>query len=142
MARGWSEELRHEVGRLLRDGLSPAEIAPLVGKTRNAICGMVFRDPVLGAAQQERLAKMSHGDRTRHFFRKKEALPVPTPPVSLKPAAYNARALMIRLIELAPSQCRFPVTHDREHLFCGHARWNANIMYCEHHARRCVASRA
>ena len=133
-----------EVERLLRDGLNPKEIAPLVGKPRNAICGMIFRHPLLHAAQQERLSRMSHTDRYRHFFKKKEEIVpivVVTPPITLKPAAYDARALRIRLIELAPNQCRYPVTHDREHLFCGHARWGDTSMYCEHHQRRCVASK-
>ena len=140
MRSSWSEEEVEHCRRLLLQGLTPKDIGPLMGKTRNAVCGMVFRNPVLKQAQQERLSMMSHGDRYRHLWKPKPARQaVEQPAVHLKPAAYDARALKVALIDLRPNQCRYPVSNGTPHVFCGHLRWSDQTMYCEHHQRRCVA---
>ena len=138
----WTDADKLQIEQHLNDNLNLREIAPLIGRTHGMVCGIVWRTPSLKAANARRVARMSHGDRYRHLFTKKAVeISAVTPPLSLKPALYDARALRIPLMELTSRQCRYPVTHDREHLFCGHARWNEATMYCEHHQRRCMAAK-
>ena len=138
----WTDADKFQIETLLNDGMNLKEIASVIGRTHGMVCGIVWRTPFLKAANARRVSRMSHGDRYRHLFPKKAVeINVATPPLSLKPAAYDAKALKMTLMDLRPNQCRYPVSHDREHLFCGHARWNEATMYCEHHARRCVAAR-
>ena len=134
----WTDADKLQIEQLLNDGLNLKEIAPVIGRTHGMVCGIVWRTPWLKAANARRVARMSHGDRYRHLFPKKSE-PVAAPPLSLKPAAYDAKALRVPLIDLATNQCRYPVSASTPHVFCGHARWNDTTMYCEHHQRRCVA---
>ena len=138
----WTDADKIEIERLLNDDLNLKEIAAEIGRTHGMVCGIVWRTPFLKAANARRVARMSHGDRYRHLFTKKVVeIAAVTPPLSLKPAAYDAKAVLVPLMDLEPNQCRYPVAHDKEHLFCGHVRWNEATMYCEHHARRCVAAK-
>jgi hypothetical protein len=56
-----------------------------------------------------------------------------TPVVAVEP-------LMVALVDLAPSHCRFPVGDPREEGFgfCGHPK--VDVAYCGHHARLCYTA--
>jgi hypothetical protein len=55
-----------------------------------------------------------------------------TPVVAVEP-------LMVKLVDLRPKHCRFPVCGEREEtLFCGHAREDG--AYCRHHAAICYVA--
>jgi GcrA cell cycle regulator len=140
---GWDDESADLLAKLWADGLSAGQIAPRLGKSRNAILGKVHR---LGLPPRK---VTERAPRTR----KSSNLPLrPTrvgygarSTVSLRPRSAPALTIVPRIVrDLQPSlrldihdlrecSCRWPSGDPKEGLtYCGH-RKAAGSSYCLAH---------
>lgn len=142
---GYTQDERNAIAAMLRDNRSAAQIGKAMGRTRNAIIGLVGRDPDLkriGLRGNKNKPPVPGGGRRRSAVRRKRpsfgvpgpaavrtapklpAVP-PTPPESLN----------IPLTEIGAHQCRFAVNDaapGETHLFCGAA---SDGSWCVYHRR-------
>jgi hypothetical protein len=77
------------------------------------------------------------------WLRKAEASPTsaaapPPPPLRLDGAGDTG----VDLLDLGPAQCRFALTDEPPHRFCGAPTAHAGEAYCEEHARLCRVGRS
>jgi hypothetical protein len=139
---------KKRVMRYLHMGWPSGRIAEAMGRTRNAIMGLVFREKAVGEAMAAKLAQQAIDPKFgRPRPRRKREKPVviapniqtPTldPPKETLPAVeYDLRSRRLTLMQLGSNQCRFIAGAD--HSFCGYPQAE-NSRYCQHHALRCVA---
>lgn len=104
---GWNREGRKEIARLLRLGLSASEIAAhFDGKSRNAVIGIVNRDPAL------KVIGFSHRWGGGGYRPRGEA----------EISADESRIAGQPMAMLSPRRCRYAVNDaapGETHLFCG-----------------------
>jgi len=141
-AETWTEERIETLRRLCEEGLPFRVIAERLGVTRNA---------ALGKATRERIkkARAETAPRSRKFATesgKRILSPrVSTPPLSaMEKAPVNHKSerldtgepapLMIPLLDLTENMCRWPVTGEPPHKFCGHEK-SFGVSYCSFHQR-------
>lgn len=128
------------------EGLSSGDIAKIMGRTRNAIIGKVGRlhlskrlsriQPRIKLPPRLRYSHKKTGDGAlskRLTTMQLSPNPVPGDTKALKGWAWVPLpdTTPVPLVDLETGMCKWPVTEDRPHLFCGAA---ANGVYCEHHA--------
>lgn len=161
----WTEDRRRIVAKLLRDGKSASEIGTHLGVSRNAVIGIVKRDPILRDIGFERSRGANQRSRSVVHLRREEGIATPAfakrrcqkkllssknPPPSdatTLPACHfpdtEPAPLGLTLNALSPKQCRFGVNSpgpEEEHLFCGlPVRYGSR--YCEHHHCRVFVTR-
>lgn len=117
----WTREQRATIADMLRNKCSAGTIAGYFGKSRNAIIGLVTRDPVL--------AEIGFNCGRGKGSRGGKSIPASQPTTYGLPVNTVGRPLMA----MGHSQCRWPV-NDAEpgelHLFCGQA---SDGSYCPQH---------
>lgn len=130
--------------------------------SRNAIIGFYMRHPSLktshpftgmrvGAALKRTAKELPNGPlrraprttaKRREGFLDRELPPSP-PPKKVEPTErekYDAGALRLTVDELGHRHCRYAVTENAPHLFCGHET-EPGSSWCEHHRRRVFLQR-
>lgn len=148
----WTDEGIAELTRLWRDeGLSLTQLGVRFGRTRNAVCGKLYRLGLMGPAAGRLPVRIPgrkpgqadskprprpiSGAALKSMMRrlKPPALrPPPLPPASAEPPTGFEKSLL----ELGAGDCHWPLTTDLPHLFCGggvHAG-----CYCAHHYRKSI----
>lgn len=147
---GWTDERIDELKRLWATGLSASLIAKRMGGiTRNAILGKAHR---LGLSERATTSRMRSAHRRvspLNTGRIRRVFGNTAPKVALDPlierqmelhlvepmpVADVLETLRVDLLDLKEHMCRFPVTKEGPHLFCGLQK-AAHGSYCEHHAR-------
>jgi hypothetical protein len=136
------------IAALLRDGHTSTSIAAVIpGRSRNAIVGVVLRNPILKAIGFARRASgwqnyNAHRSRPAKAARIQEPKP-PKPPKQAIVKAEPARIVcveieprMVRLVDLMPCDCRWPIGDPRSEAFgfCGHSKREGS-SYCAAHAK-------
>lgn len=121
----WSDEDKNRVAVLLRQWLPASKIATQLACSRNAVTGVVSRDPML-----KKIGLSGRHLRTKRLTQPRtHGRPDPVAPMPLN----------LTLTELAADQRKWPVNdppRGEPFAFCGHARFGA--AYCEYHAHRGV----
>lgn len=145
----WSDAEKQRVAELLLAGLSASKIATQMQCSRNAVIGVVSRDPVLkkiglsGRANRPKPEPQScqpRGPRVSpslHLRAARRAPAKPRPPVHVDPVA--PVPLDIALHELRHDQCKWPTNDPPKgdaFTFCGHVR--TGPAYCAYHSHRAV----
>lgn len=167
----YSDDERIAIEGWLRDGFSASRIAQeFIRKfqryvSRNAMIGVIHRDPVLakiglpgnaprtagtqkdgrGKVQKVVAVRARKASAPKASNPKPKASPIPLKaslPPAPKPfvnfAAYDAGSRRLPLVDLGRHDCRFAVNDaapGEEHLFCGHAIAPGS-PYCPHHTAR------
>lgn len=133
-----------ELKGYLTDGLSYGLIAVKFGTSRNAISGVVYRLGLNGDQNgtKRRPSASLEARTSAGRIRKK---PTTEPRIKIAPAfeatektetaADFAPQNPVRLLDLRPWNCRFPLGEPSEMLFCGDPIAQRN--YCSGHARLC-----
>lgn len=138
----WTDADKSTVADLLLAGLSASKIAAQLNCTRNAVHGVVNRDPVLKKIGLQRApiksASAPQAPRTVPAgIRRRPKPTIPRPPVRIDPVA--PEPLNLLLADLGGKQCRWPVNDPPKgepYLFCGHVRFGPS--YCEFHTGKSV----
>lgn len=133
----WTDEEIATVKRMWHEGKSGTDIGLVLNRTRGMVLGCISRN-----GWQRRpppavsLAPLKTGPK-----------PPPKPSVALRagypiaakaPVLQALPALFKPLVALADNECRFPVTKDSPHLFCGQPK-RSGSSYCAHHAQKAAA---
>ena len=120
----WPPEQVETLKRLMAEGKGPTEIAAIMGLTRNAIVGKIWRlklGPVIRVKKPPK-------PRVRHRGVRK-------PPSMPKPVPIEATARPISLLELTPFVCHWPLDVDNQVLYCG-VECAKGKSYCPEHCAR------
>lgn len=137
---GWGDDRIAELRRLFDDGLSCGQIAAEMGIGRNAIIGKLHRLGLNRGRVPARPRSEVHPGRRRGFgFNKRRAaeLAKPLPKPAPAPAPLRPRGPPCGLLELTNGKCRWPVTAEPPHLFCGEPEADfPERPYCPYHTRR------
>lgn len=135
----WSQEERDEIAILLRKGQTASKIASRFGRSRNAVIGVVSRDPALrkigfvfrngqndivydksiAASASNRRKTVRGGLVSLNRLKSAPASPKPAP----KMVAVQPQTAGVPLLDLGPRQCKFCINEPERganaHLFCG-----------------------
>lgn len=137
-----------KVAELLRQGLSTAKIAPLVGRSRNSVLGIIHRHPELKpvAASKPHAMSIKASRKQGGIKGGKPAKILPQNLVAKKAArakdpVFVERAVplpvlrMVPLVDLQPGECRYPHGDPRseDFGFCGAPVRSGS--WCRHHRR-------
>jgi hypothetical protein len=129
-----TQEMKVEIGRLADSGLSASKIGAIVGRTREAICGLAFRNPDI--IKLKGPSGFHRNPRTR-MPRKRKPAPVGSQPVMrCQPLPPEPEILEdcqpITLLELTEVTCHWPIgSHD--YTFCGRTI-SSGQTFCRPHA--------
>lgn len=143
----WSDEDKNRVAVLLRQGLPASKIATQMECSRNAVIGVVSRDPMLKAIG---LSGRANRPKTETPVRSKRRVspsvmlrgnkpPRKQPRVRGLPDPVAPAPLNLALAELTAEQCKWPVNDPPKgdaYAFCGHVRFGPS--YCRYHDSRAV----
>ncbi|MDM8346254.1 GcrA family cell cycle regulator [Pseudochrobactrum sp. sp1633] len=158
--KSWSDEDKAQVAKMMVEGLSFSKIAGVFNVTKNAVIGLVKRNPELEAVNSKRQAskpaaktadeiKDYRAAKAREYREAKRkaktenAIIVKVEPKqkSQKPIPFPTRrnedfqTVGRPLVELSSFDCRWAVNDagkGEEHLFCG-SRVNIGSRYCAYH---------
>ena len=146
----WTDERVDLLRKLWTDGLSASQIAAeLGGVTRNAVIGKVHRLGLSGRAKGNNEAnpgRRKAAPAKSTVFSKAQKAPngsqprAASQPAPARPSAVvdvpKPVALMLNLLQLTESTCKFPIGDPQEENFgfCG-ASPRDNDPYCEYHCR-------
>lgn len=138
----WGEERITRIKGYLADGLSYELIAREMNTTRNGISGAVYR---LGLSDKTSPRRPSVTKRATTSAGRPRRKPATEPRIKFVPALVPTEATEIaadfvppnpvRLLDLQPWNCRFPLGEPSEMLFCGDPIARRN--YCVGHAHLC-----
>jgi GcrA cell cycle regulator len=133
----WSDEEIEALTRLYKDGLSAAQIAPKLGKTRNAIIGKIHRLFNPSERRPRPVAKGRKRDRIPKTERRGPSKPLPSQrTVNLpkeEPSAEKPPMLNLPLLDLEWKHCRWPTEGEGiTQLFCGRDK-QPGRSYCRWH---------
>ncbi len=137
----WTDDRVELLKKLWGEGRTAAEIASeLGGVTRNAVIGKAHRLKLSGRASpiQQNVRKKTpanHSVSPSPAQDNKQPLKKEAPVVEV--GSQPAKGVkMLSMLDLAPSQCRWPYGDPREKNFgfCGCKRRDSNVPYCEEHA--------
>lgn len=135
----WTEELKTAVAAMIISGMSYSQIGAEIGRNRNAISGIISRNPELvpahlkpkaGGSRPARVKPTEKRVYARQPFKPKIALPVfdaPTEaPVSLRRT----------VLEIEARECRAPTGGEGAALvMCGHQALNIHGYCAFHHVK-------
>lgn len=140
----WTEERFERAKEMVAEGMSAAQIASVLGcgLSRNAIIGKLHRAGLKGGGGP-RVGSPNGGPRKpsrprqRHYklgFGSRFQSPVPLKPKPVKEPPKPPEALMLGILDLKPTHCKFPIGDPRkdDFGFCGAGRHQAS-PYCEYH---------
>jgi len=120
----------------LRKTMSARQIATMFGMTRNQVVGIWYRERVKRGEKPLCRPRFNHPEKRpkKHatvikLVKKVASEPIPEPIVP-------PDTVPVSLIDLRANQCRYPVTDESPHLFCGAPR-KAESAYCPFHHRVC-----
>jgi hypothetical protein len=128
------EEINKIEAMLLSRQYSGAAIAKALGRTRNSIVGIIWRNPRLHAiglpgslpAPLAKGAEKRYASAERRLRWAPQRAGDPPPPLTL--------------VWLQKTQCKYPLSGEGENtLFCGRAR-DGESSYCPTHKALCIAS--
>lgn len=130
----WSDTAKQEIARHWAGGLPASKIGALMGVTRNAILGLLSRNPELrgGQVRKQRVSPKNIA-KARAARGKPQAEPF-VPEVRWVPRSGNATVGRL-LAALGYGMCRWPVNDAAKgepHLFCGAP---SDGSYCPYHRR-------
>lgn len=153
----WTDERVEQAAMLWNDNKTAAQIAVIMDVTRNAIIGLAHRRPKMfkekfsgintGRAKGVRKPRV----RTTPQVRKPKVELVSSPTDDMIIEEFVTPAVMAlvfdasrlpfakSMVELAPCECRWPVTRSGPHLFCAES---TSGVYCDHHETRAHPPRA
>lgn len=145
MSRLWPPERIDKVRELAALGLSSTEMGAELGCSRNAVIGICRRQRIElrgyldGASERPQRPKPQ--PRRPAPFRRPSLLPAinaKAPPLA---AAEPAGAHQCGILELRNKSCRWPITAEPPHRFCGEpaADLAGGCPYCPYHARRAIS---
>jgi GcrA cell cycle regulator len=149
-AKSWTDADRDRVAALLIEGRSMGRIGQLMGLSRSAAIGRIYRDAELHRQLERETTRrkaVQLGDKVKKAIRSMvEPLKKPTlqsrplPPDPPPPPLRNPDVSLKLLFELGPADCRFPVGESRQviggFLFCGEAKAEHSPAYCAYHHHR------
>ena len=125
----------NEIAALWGARLPASKIARQLGMTKGTVCGLVHR-----ARQQ---GDPRFPQRPQVFApRPRREKPVPKPVHDLLSVPPRAGFGKVRLMDLRPNDCRFPVEAlgpRGEYFFCGKPKDPRSEAYCGQHQKLCVA---
>ena len=130
----WTAERDALLARLWAEGYSASQIAAQISDvsvSRMAVIGRVHRLK-MPPRQPRKRAIRPDGHRPRQSVPKPPAPPPRPQPPPPPPGAPKMRRL--KLIELKPSSCRWPIGDAPQWLFCG-ANATEGAVYCPFHQR-------
>jgi hypothetical protein len=135
---GWTERNNAKLEELAPLGKSAAEIATVLGCSRDAVIGRIYRTKLPWLCKPA-----AHtGPRPERRTRPHRPPPVPRRLSKPKPPIAIAEPTVppVTILALEPHHCRYVVTpFDAEPLFCGAAK-AAGSPYCGFHRLLCVAA--
>jgi len=121
----WTEARIAQLKALRRDGYSASEIAGVLGVTRSAIIGKIYR---LGLRETPLPRRRNPAPHAR----------IAPPPPHIRPKPEPLQFTLL-IFDLEPGQCRWPSDEDVKPLtFCG-ASQEAGSPYCPVHRDRSVS---
>ena len=127
----WSAELIETAKKCAFEGLSAAQIAKVIGKTRNAILGKLFRMGINLPNDHS-----GHKPATPKQPKPKVRSEIFTPRASREDATFSmhlARCDGVEFFDLKPHHCRWPYGTSN-YYFCGRRR-AAGSPYCFGHSQ-------
>lgn len=148
----WTDERLEQAKAWVADGLTSREIADRLGEgvSRNAVIGKLRRAGVqcgggrrCGPAPKERPPKKVKAKppkpKSKHFrfgFGARAQSPVPLKATPVKEPAPPPEVMMLGILQLGPTTCKFPIGDPRnvDFGYCGHKRQGTS-PYCEYHHR-------
>lgn len=133
----WSDARLARLVELWNARLSASQIARQLGDglTRSAVVGKLFRMGLTRDSAGRTAARADGARQTRLKCRRAKPRPlIPVGPLPLFPAC-RVKPLMIDILELQPSSCRWPYSAESGTRFCGHAKQGGSA-YCPDHHRR------
>jgi len=134
MPSPWSVEKQEQLRELAKDqSLSNGHIADLLGMTRNAVAGKLYRWKIFRSRPVDP-NKPKKPRKPKNFFAELGVCKTPGLPVdpTLLPPTEPAREYAVSLMDLRHKHCRYPV---EDNMFCGSKRVRG--AYCDYHAERC-----
>lgn len=158
-AAPWTKDEIARVGELLKAGQSATKIALVVGRSRNAVIGLVHRNKALSdvglkgnvtrlaedrirkpRAPRKPTAAPKHEPLGSNRFKKLREKVTGTEPASKQLPRWSAQTdapepRNLSIMDLEWLDCRWPVNNPErgeQHLFCGHQRASGS-SYCAHH---------
>jgi hypothetical protein len=132
----WTDQKIELTRQMWGEGYSTSQIASHVGKSRNAVIGKIHRMGLQKMTRTEAIAANSHRERARAARERVRtaAKDRPKPPPAVKPALSKAvkpaKPGGIPLEALTGTTCRWPITDNTPHMFCGR---KAEGRYCVEH---------
>jgi GcrA cell cycle regulator len=145
----WTDEEHALLVEHARDGKSAAAIAKILGRSRSAVIGRVYRHSIKlhgngqrGPAKpkQEAVPPKAQHLHPGNIARKKESRafdPGEVSPITVAPTVFECRS--IPLADLKPGECKWPVNdapNGEQHLFCGNP--SDTGVYCRPHYGRSI----
>lgn len=120
-----------DVVRLWNDGYAASQIALKIGRTRNSVIGVVFRQKLASRTTQirSRPAPLTQEEKEARSVKRTATLAV------RRQQFTEMRPLNVSLLDLKPHHCRFPYG-DGPHFFCG-ATVKQFTSYCPYHHSVC-----
>ena len=131
----WSLEWVAKLHRYFEAGLSASQIAAEMGiDSRNAVVGKLHR---LGLKRGYSVVPAKPRPRRTTPFRPPAVLAPPPPKTAPAPAPASPQGHPIALLDLTNETCRWPVTENPPHRFCGRleADFAKGVPYCRRHSR-------
>jgi len=133
----WTAERITELTRLAPH-FTAEQISRRLGVTRNAVIGKSHRLGITIGQQQKSLAERQAA-RVAYleaYNERRRSMPIQRPaPMPVPTIAPPSRDLSV--LELEIDDCRWPITDNPPHLFCGNLKV-PGLSYCPFHARRAV----
>lgn len=127
------------------EGKTSQQIADAVGKTRNAVIGIIYRNrnkynlPKRGNDTRAATAKARKEAQKGTAQRRNEKIAIK--PLG-KPKPRSTSSCGVQMFDLTKDTCRYPVGHvgDADFHFCGR-KPNSSSPYCDRHAQICYNPR-
>jgi GcrA cell cycle regulator len=137
---GWTEARLARLVELWNARLSAAQIAGQLGAglTRSAVVGKLFRLGLSRSSAERSEARADGARLSRRRQRAGDGLPPrPRPRVESWPKGppCGVEPLLVDIMALRPSSCRWPYPTEGGTRFCGHGRQEGG-PYCPDHHRR------
>lgn len=138
----WNEANVETLRKLCAEGLAFSRIAERLGTTRSAVIGKASRmrigkSPAVPSRQKpvtkfgKQILTPPHVRKLRDFEAKMKAAPKQEPKQQVVEGA--PAPLMLDLLDLTEASCRWPVSSEPPHKFCGHEKVSGS-SYCSFHS--------
>ena len=132
----WDDAAIERLKRLKADGHSAVDIAKLLGVSKNAVIGKLYRLKTVAGPVQVARTKRSYQAKPQPSRKQKQGADrwfKMEPPPAPKPQQPNV-PFTRSILELVHGQCKWP-EGDRDFLFCGEPQATGHV-YCAAHVER------